>query len=55
MGQKPGDEWCVPLCVACHLELHARIGNEHLFWALKGVEVLVWTKKQFAAWKASRK
>lgn len=26
MGQKPSDDWCVPLCAPCHHEQHQ--GNE---------------------------
>lgn len=37
MRLKAGDQWVVPLCHGCHLELHA-IGDEGLFWAFQGVD-----------------
>ena len=30
MGLKPGDNWCIPLCVACHGEQH-RVGELKFF------------------------
>ncbi len=37
MGMKVGDNWCVPLCHAHHMELH-NFGDERLWWAMQGVD-----------------
>lgn len=39
LSLKVGDNWTVPLCNGHHLELHA-LGNERVFWALAGIEIL---------------
>ena len=49
MGQKPGDQWCVPLCRPCHDEAH-RTGDENVFWAVKGVDPITWAKTTFKEW-----
>lgn len=38
-----GDNWTVPLCHTCHMELH-HYGDERTWWDLSGVEPLEWAK-----------
>lgn len=44
-GQKVGDQWTVPLCGACHHNLHTFKEGERLFWAFEGVDALEEAKK----------
>tara|TARA_R110002072_G_scaffold93266_1_gene206829 strand:- start:749 stop:967 length:219 start_codon:yes stop_codon:yes gene_type:complete len=41
VGYKTGDNWVVPLCRHCHIDLHA-YGNERVWWALNGVDAKEW-------------
>lgn len=49
MAMKVGDNWCVPLCHACHMQLHD-FGNEELWWGLKGVDPIRWAEKHWKLW-----
>jgi hypothetical protein len=40
---KVGDNWVVPLCHKCHMELH-HYGDEKTWWDLQGIEPLAWAK-----------
>jgi hypothetical protein len=51
MGIKVGDNWCVPLCHAHHMELH-QFGDERLWWDLKGIDPLDYAKKLFEDFKS---
>lgn len=51
MGIKVGDNWCVPLCHAHHMELH-QFGDERLWWDLKGIDPLDHAKKLFEDFKS---
>ena len=46
MGMKVGDNWCVPLCHAHHMELHG-FGDERLWWAMQGIEPVPIAEKFF--------
>ena len=46
MGMKVGDNWCVPLCHAHHMELH-NFGDERLWWAMQGVDPIEHATKLF--------
>lgn len=35
-GEKPSDQWCLPLCAAHHEEQHR--GNEITFWRQHGID-----------------
>jgi len=39
LSLKVGDNWCVPLCHAHHMELHA-FGDERTWWDLQGIDPL---------------
>jgi hypothetical protein len=49
MGMKPGDNWCVPLCHACHMSLHD-FGREQVFWACLGIDPIEWARKHWERW-----
>lgn len=52
MGKKSGDEWCVPLCVRHHDELH-RNGDEVIFFGLNGkdyLDIKRWCRIRYSAW-----
>ena len=49
MALKTGDDWAVPLCTPCHEDLHKH--RESLWWALKGIDPLVWCRETYEAWK----
>lgn len=49
MGMKVGDNWCVPLCHTCHMQLHA-FGDERTWWDLQGIEPLKWAKKSWESY-----
>jgi hypothetical protein len=36
MGERPDDEWTLPLCGRCHRDQHKT--SERLWWAAKGVD-----------------
>jgi len=46
MGLKVGDNWCVPLCHAHHMELH-RFGDERTWWDLQGIDPLEIAKQLY--------
>lgn len=37
MGEKPSDQWCLPLSPAMHREQHAA-GDERAWWQAKGID-----------------
>lgn len=49
MGLRSGDNWAVPLCTPCHMDLH-RHGDEKLWWAYVGVDPLPWAKENWSEW-----
>ena len=51
MALKVSDEWAVPLCTPCHVDLHAS-GDERLWWDLRGTDPLEWCKHEYENYKA---
>lgn len=51
MGTKVDDRYTVPLCRQCHMDLHA-LGDENLWWSLKGVDPIAWSDEQWRAYNA---
>lgn len=43
VGLKVGDNWTVPLCHTCHMELH-HYGDERTWWDLQGIDPLEWAR-----------
>ena len=43
ISMKVGDNWTVPLCHKCHMELQD-YGDEVTWWDLQGIEPLAWAK-----------
>ena len=50
VARKVGDEWTVPLCRFCHMELHTT-GDEELFWIKKRIDPEDWARISYAQWK----
>ena len=46
MGQKVGDNWVVPLCHSCHMDLHS-FGDEKSWWAIHGVDPIPWAERNW--------
>jgi hypothetical protein len=46
VGLKVGDNWVVPLCHPCHMDLH-HVGNEAAWWAIKGVDPVEWARESW--------
>jgi len=46
MSSKADDTLAVPLCPQHHRELHA-FGDEGLWWAMLGVDPLMWIARRF--------
>lgn len=51
MSLKVGDQWCVPICHAHHMQLHEFAGGERTFWAINGIRPEVWAAQTYADWK----
>ena len=54
MGIKTGDEWAVPLCHRCHMDLHTGGLSETVWWALKGIDAVAWAVKSYENWKETK-
>lgn len=52
IGRKSGDNWCLPLCMACHDELH-RVGDEACYLARFDIDGPALAKLLYAEWVAS--
>lgn len=46
MSLRTGDNWAVPLCHRCHMDLH-RTGDERTWWDMIGVDPLVWARSNW--------
>lgn len=46
VGYKTGDNWAVPLCHDCHMELH-HFGDEQTWWDLQGIDPIEWAQKNW--------
>lgn len=40
---KVGDNWVVPLCHRCHMELH-HFGDERSWWDINGIDPISWAR-----------
>jgi hypothetical protein len=43
ISMKVGDNWVVPLCHSCHMNLHL-YGDEKTWWDMRGVDPIAWAK-----------
>jgi hypothetical protein len=50
MALKSGDQWAVPLCHRCHMALHDYPSPERTWWALNGIDPVIWAKNSFQTW-----
>lgn len=46
MSLRTGDNWAVPLCHTCHMDLH-RLGDEGTWWDLQGIDPIEWAKQNW--------
>ena len=46
VGMKSGDNFAVPLCHECHMQLH-RFGDERTWWDLSGVDPIEWATRNW--------
>ena len=51
MGRKTSDNWAVPLCHKCHMELHA-FGDEQTWWDILGIDPIEWAKENWRKYNA---
>lgn len=52
LALKTGDQWVVPLCHTCHMQLHA-LGDETLWWDLLGIDPMTWAATCYGNWSNS--
>jgi hypothetical protein len=50
VGMKSGDDWAVPLCHACHEQLH-KFGDERTWWDLEGIDPIKWAKDNYTNYR----
>lgn len=50
MGRKTGDQYTVPLCRLHHIELHTSPMPERTFWALNGINPVLWAEDTYSKW-----
>jgi len=50
MGRKTGDQYVVPVCHKCHMEIHA-FGDETTWWALRGIEPTEYAEDSWKRWR----
>jgi len=51
MSRKTGDQFTVPLCRAHHTDLHHTGMPERTWWALNGIDPIIWSKQFFERWQ----
>lgn len=50
LGLKSGDQYCVPLCHKHHMDLHQGAWPERTYWALHGIDPLIWAEGTYGKW-----
>jgi hypothetical protein len=50
MGRKTGDQYTVPLCHTCHMDLHNSPISEKVWWATKGIDPVEWAERNYEKW-----
>jgi hypothetical protein len=50
LGRKTGDQWTVPVCREHHTDLHISPMPEKTWWALQGVDPMIWAKNKYTKW-----
>ena len=55
MGRKTGDQYAVPLCHRHHMDLHDSPMSEKKWWALKGIDPIVWAELEYERWLLSQR
>jgi hypothetical protein len=50
---KVGDNWVVPLCHSCHMELH-HYGAEKTWWDMNGVDPIRWAKENWEKFNGTK-
>lgn len=50
LAKKTGDQYTVPLCHQHHMELHDSPMPERTWWALNGIDPMVWAENCYKEW-----
>ena len=50
LSRKTGDQYAVPLCHTHHMELHNIGMPERTWWALKGIDPIIWAERSYEKW-----
>lgn len=50
LGRKTGDQFSIPLCHTCHMKLHNDGMPERTWWALRGIDPVIWSIRTYEAW-----
>lgn len=51
LGLKNGDQFIVPLCHPHHMALHDSPMPERTWWALIGIDPMIWAEISFSEWE----
>lgn len=51
LGRKTGDQWTVPVCREHHTDLHISPMPERTWWALQGIDPLIWAERNYLKWQ----
>jgi hypothetical protein len=49
LGRKTGDQYAVPVCREHHMNIHVGGIPERTWWALRGIDPMVWAEQSYAA------
>lgn len=50
LGRKTGDQYAVPVCRRHHDEIHGRGIPERTWWALQGINPIIWAERAYKEW-----
>lgn len=51
MARKVGDQYTIPLCHSCHMDLHDSPMPERTWWALNGIDPIKWAEVNYSNWE----
>lgn len=51
LGKKTSDHYTVPLCHGCHMKLHNAAMPERTWWAMRGIDPVVWCGSNWDNWR----
>ena len=50
LQRKTGDQYAVPVCHPCHMDLHQSGIPERTWWALHGIDPVKWAEHTYGEW-----